>query len=135
MRRRFETKCYDEINITPLMDTVFFLLIIFMITAPLLEYSFNVNPPAMKASKLKPDEYSKSININKEGQIDFEKRVIPMETLLNRLRDLKRGKNGSKIKLFLRADREIKYGKVIEVLRAVRQAGHTDIALVTGDDR
>ncbi|MBP5183076.1 MAG: biopolymer transporter ExbD, partial [Lentisphaeria bacterium] len=115
--------------------TVFFLLIIFMITAPLLEYSFDVNPPAMKASKLKPDEFSKSININKQGQIEFEKRVIPMETLLNRLRDLKRGKNGGRIKLFLRADREIKYGRVIEVLRAVRQAGHTDIALVTGDDR
>lgn len=135
MRRRFETKCYDEINITPLMDTVFFLLIIFMITAPLLEYSFDVTPPAMKATKIKPDEYSKSININKRGQIEFEKKLVPMDTLLNRLRDLKRSKNGSKIKLFLRADQELKYGKVIEILRTIRQAGHTDIALVTGDAR
>ena len=135
MRRRFETKCYDEINITPLMDTVFFLLIIFMITAPLLEYSFDVTPPAMKAGKLKVNEYSKVININKQGQIEFEKKVIPVESLLNRLRDLKRGKNGSRIKLFLRADQELKYGKVITVLRAIRQAGHTDIALVTGDAR
>lgn len=43
MRRRFQSKSYDEINITPLMDTVFFLLIIFMITAPLLEYSIDVS--------------------------------------------------------------------------------------------
>ena len=76
MRRRFEAKCYDEINITPLMDTVFFLLIIFMITAPLLEYSFDVTPPAMKAGKLKANEYSKTININKSGQIEFEKKII-----------------------------------------------------------
>ncbi|MBO5760140.1 MAG: biopolymer transporter ExbD [Lentisphaeria bacterium] len=135
MRRRFETKCYDEINITPLMDTVFFLLIIFMITAPLLEYSFDVTPPAMKGGQIKADEFSRSINVNKNGQIEFEKKVIPMETLLNRLRDLKRGKHGSKIKLFLRADQELKYGKVIEILRTIRQAGHTDIALVTGDTR
>lgn len=135
MRRRFETKCYDEINITPLMDTVFFLLIIFMITAPLLEYSFDVTPPAMKAGKLKANEYSKTININKRGQIEFEKKVISLEGLLNRLRDLKRGPNANKIKLFLRGDQDLKYGKVIEILRAVRQAGHTDIALVTGDDR
>lgn len=134
MRRRFETKCYDEINITPLMDTVFFLLIIFMITAPLLEYSFNVNPPAMKAGKLKVNEHSKSININQKGQIEFEKKIVSMETLLNRLRDLKRGKNAHKVKLFLRADRELKYGQVIQVLRQIRQAGHTDIALVTGED-
>ena len=110
-------------------------LIIFMITAPLLEYSFDVTPPAMKATKIKPDEYSKSININKRGQIEFEKKLVPMDTLLNRLRDLKRSKNGSKIKLFLRADQELKYGKVIEILRTIRQAGHTDIALVTGDAR
>lgn len=134
MRRRFETKCYDEINITPLMDTVFFLLIIFMITAPLLEYSFHVTPPAMKAGKLKMDQYSKSVNVNKTGLIEFEKKIISMPALLNRLRDLKRGKNGSKIKLFLRADKELQYGKVIEVLRAIRKAGHTDIALVTGEE-
>ena len=56
MRRRFQSKTYDEINITPLMDTVFFLLIIFMITAPLLEYSIDVSPPKMAAAEIKADD-------------------------------------------------------------------------------
>ena len=85
MRRRFQSKSYDEINITPLMDTVFFLLIIFMITAPLLEYSIDVSPPKMNASEMKPDENSKVVNIRKNGDIEFERKILSPERLAARL--------------------------------------------------
>lgn len=134
MRRRFQQKTFDEINITPLMDTVFFLLIIFMITAPLLEYSFDVTPPAMKASSLDADQYSKAININKQGLIEFEKKILPLPSLLNRLREIKRSPDGKKTKIFLRGDKDLRYGEVIRVLQQIRQAGFTDVALVTGDE-
>ena len=135
MRRRFQSKSYDEINITPLMDTVFFLLIIFMITAPLLEYSIDVSPPKMNASEMKPDEFSRVINVKKNGDIEFEKKILSSARLIARLRELKASPEGAKIKVFLRADRDLLYGSVIQVMKDVKNAGFTDISLITEVDK
>ena len=135
MRRRFQSKSYDEINITPLMDTVFFLLIIFMITAPLLEYSIDVSPPKMNASEMKPDEFSRVINVKKNGDIEFEKKILSPARLIARLRELKASPEGAKIKVFLRADRDLLYGSVIQVMKEVKNAGFTDISLITEVDK
>ena len=132
MRRRFQSKTYDEINITPLMDTVFFLLIIFMITAPLLEYSIDVSPPKRAAAEIKADDYTKVIHVTKDKVIQFErKKNISMQELLARLRELKQDRNSKKYKFFLRADRELRYGDVIDVFKTIKKAGFADISLVT----
>ncbi len=132
MRRRFQSKTYDEINITPLMDTVFFLLIIFMITAPLLEYSIDVSPPKMAAAEIKADDYTKVIHVTKDKVIQFErKKNVSMEELLARLRELKQDRNSKKYKFYLRADRELRYGDVIDVFKTIKKAGFADISLVT----
>ena len=132
MRRRFQSKTYDEINITPLMDTVFFLLIIFMITAPLLEYSIDVSPPKMTAAEIKADDYTKVIHVTKDKVIQFERRKnISMAELLQRLNELKNSRDSKKYKFYLRADRELRYGDVIEVFKTVKRAGFADISLVT----
>ena len=135
MRRRFQSKSYDEINITPLMDTVFFLLIIFMITAPLLEYSIDVSPPKMNASEMKPDEYSRVINVKKNGDIEFEKKIMNLARLIARLRELKASPDGGRIKVFLRADKDLLYGSVIQGMKDVKNAGFTDISLITEVDK
>lgn len=135
MRRRFQSKSYDEINITPLMDTVFFLLIIFMITAPLLEYSIDVSPPKMNASEMKPDEYSRVINVKKNGDIEFEKKIMNPARLIARLRELQASPDGGRIKVFLRADKDLLYGSVIQVMKDVKNAGFTDISLITEVDK
>lgn len=135
MRRRFQSKSYDEINITPLMDTVFFLLIIFMITAPLLEYSIDVSPPKMNASEMKPDEYSRVINVKKNEDIEFEKKIMNPARLIARLRELKASPDGGRIKVFLRADKDLLYGSVIQVMKDVKNAGFTDISLITEVDK
>ncbi|MGN0869723.1 MAG: ExbD/TolR family protein [Victivallales bacterium] len=135
MHRRFQSKSYDEINITPLMDTVFFLLIIFMITAPLLEYSIDVSPPKMNASEMKPDEYSRVINVKKNGDIEFEKKIMNPARLIARLRELKASPDGGRIKVFLRADKDLLYGSVIQVMKDVKNAGFTDISLITEVDK
>ena len=135
MRRRFQSKSYDEINITPLMDTVFFLLTIFMITAPLLEYSIDVSPPKMNASEMKPDEYSRVINVKKNGDIEFEKKIMNPARLIARLRELKASPDGGRIKVFLRADKDLLYGSVIQVMKDVKNAGFTDISLITEVDK
>ena len=132
MRRRFQSKTYDEINITPLMDTVFFLLIIFMITAPLLEYSIDVSPPKMEAVEIKADDYTKVIHVTKDKVIQFErKKNISMSELLTRLRELKQSRDSRKYKFYLRADRDLRYGDVIDVFKTIKRAGFADISLVT----
>lgn len=132
MRRRFQSKTYDEINITPLMDTVFFLLIIFMITAPLLEYSIDVSPPKMEAAEIKADDYTKVIHVTKDKVIQFERQKnVSMDDLLTRLRELKQSRDSKKYKFYLRADRELRYGDVIDVFKTIKKAGFADISLVT----
>ncbi len=135
MRRRYQNKTFDEINITPLMDTVFFLLIIFMITAPLLEYSINVSPPKMDAVEIKPNDFMKVIHVQKTKVIQFEKKTLSMDQLLRRLAELKNSPQGSKLKIYLRADRELRYGDVIDVLKTIKRAGHADISLVTESEK
>ena len=132
MRRRFQSKTYDEINITPLMDTVFFLLIIFMITAPLLEYSIDVSPPKMEAAEIKADDYTKVIHVTRDKVIHFEKnKNISMPELLQRLNELKQSRNSKRYKFYLRADRDLRYGDVIDVFKTIKKAGFADISLVT----
>lgn len=135
MRRRSQNKTFDEINVTPLIDTLFFLLIIFMITAPLLEYSINVSPPKMDAVEIKPNDFMKVIHVQKTKIIQFEKKTYTMDQLLKRLGDLKNSPQGSKLKIYLRADRDLRYGDVIDILKTIKKAGHTDISLVTESEK
>lgn len=135
-RRKFPLNSYDQINVTPLIDTLFFLLIIFMITAPLLEYSIDVSPPKMTtASEIKPDENTKIINIKRNGEILFEKKTVSMNTLLARLSEIKKQDTRNKCMILLRGDSELKYGIVIDVLKTIKNAGFTNINLVTESEK
>lgn len=132
MRRRFQSKAYDEINMTPLMDTVFFLLIIFMITAPLLEYSIDVSPPKLTAAEIKADDFTKVIHVRSDKLIQFEKRKnLTVQELAARLQELQSSRDSRKFRFYLRADRELRYGDVIDVFKTVKHAGFADISLVT----
>ena len=87
-RRRTQVKAYNEINLTNLIDTLFFLLIIFMITAPLLEYSIDVTPPEMNADPIKPDSDSKIINVKADGSIVYDRRTVTeaeLQVVLSRI--------------------------------------------------
>lgn len=135
-RRKFPLNSYDQINVTPLIDTLFFLLVIFMITAPLLEYSIDVSPPKMTtASEIKPDENTKVINIKRNGEILFEKKTVSMNTLLARLSEIKKQDTRNKCMILLRGDSELKYGIVIDVLKTIKNAGFTNINLVTESEK
>ena len=128
-RHRFSNPPFDQINVTPLIDTLFFLLIIFMITAPLLEYSMDVTPPSYNAASIKPDDNSKVVNIRKNGDIVLVGKVVTLEELVQRLIALR--DSGRKYSFFLRADADLRYGTVIDVLRSVKNAGFNDLSLIT----
>ena len=112
-----------------MIDTVFFLLVIFMITAPLLEYTVNVSPPQLNANELKPDENTKAVNLTKDGNIVFEKRTMSGPELCSQLQSLYAA--NSKLSIILRADGAQKYSNVIDVMKYIKKAGLKNISLVT----
>ena len=132
-RRRFPVTAYDQINLTNLIDTLFFLLIIFMITAPLLEYSVDVNPPEMNANQISPDNDAKVVNVKSDGSIVFEQKTISeaeLQIVLSRIEQ----QSGRETAIFLRGDKNVNYGAVINVMRIIRGSGFRNVNLVMQED-
>ena len=132
-RRRFPVTAYDQINLTNLIDTLFFLLIIFMITAPLLEYSVDVTPPEMNADPIKPDNDSKIINVKADGSIVFDRRVISESELQAALYRVEQ-ESGRDTVIYLRGDKDLRYGVVMNVMKLVRGAGFRNVNLVMQEE-
>ena len=133
-RRRFPVTAYDQINLTNLIDTLFFLLIIFMITAPLLESSVDVTPPEMNADPIKPDPDSKVINVKADGSIVYDRRTLSEAELQIVLSDIERY-NGRETAIFLRGDRDLRYGTVMNVMKLIRKAGFRNVNLVMQEEQ
>lgn len=127
-RRRSQLTTIGDINMTPLIDLTFLLLIVFMITAPLLEYGVDVSPPEMNAEPL-PEEDSRIVNLNRNGEIVYNKRTVTLNDLLLELTALSKG--NPRLTVLVRADEERKYREVMAVMKAVRAAGIQQISLVT----
>ena len=127
-KHRSQLDAIDEINMTPLIDLTFLLLIIFMITTPLLENSVDVSPPEMNASEL-PDKNSCSINLDRYGQILFNTVPVTKDELLLRLEALR--EQHPKTAILIRGDGERRYSEVIALMKIVKDAGLTNISLVT----
>ncbi|MFZ2654054.1 MAG: biopolymer transporter ExbD [Victivallales bacterium] len=126
--KRSQLEMVNQINMTPMVDLVLVLLIIFMITAPLLEYSIDVSPPKMNADKL-PDDNTKVISLNKKGQIVFNKENVSAKALAEKLDTVR--KLNPKVVVLIRADGTRQYNEVMEVMKAVRTAGILTVGLVT----
>jgi len=132
-RRRFPVTAYDQINLTNLIDTLFFLLIIFMITAPLLEYSIDVTPPEMNADPIKPDSDSKIVNVKSDGTIVYDRETVSeaeLQVILSRIEQ----QNGRDTAIFLRGDKDLNYGAVMNVMRIIRAAGFRNVNLVMQEE-
>lgn len=132
-RSRSQMAAIDQINVTPLLDLTFLLLIVFMITMPLMEYGTNISPPEMNSDKL-PTENFKSITLTRKGTIMLGDDVIGRDELISKLNTLKA--QNPKLDLLLRADGERSYKEVIELMALIRSGGFTDVTLVTqAEDR
>lgn len=127
-RRRFQAESFDRIDVTPLLDLTFLLLIAFMITMPLMEYGTSIKAPRMNSEKL-PENNFKSVTITEKGTIMFGNEAVTREQLAENLRELKA--SGSKQDLLLRADGSRTYKDVIELMALIRNCGFEDVVLVT----
>ena len=132
MRRRRERNrqrdSIDEINVTPLLDLTFLLLIAFMITMPLMEYGTQVSPPEMNSAEL-PDNNFKSVSLTDKGTILVDNEPVTTADLIEKLKSLK--KSNPKLQLLLRADGKCAYKDVIALMAKIRNGGFTDVTLVT----
>ena len=120
-----------EINVTPLVDVMLVLLIIFMVTAPLLSAGVPIDLPDSQAKPLDQTPTQLELSIASDGTIYLDKTVITPGSLDEHLATIPRGADGKPPLVTLRADKTLEYGKVMGVMGALSHAGFTAISLVT----
>jgi len=131
-RGRLQLAAMDQINVTPLLDLTFLLLIAFMITMPLMEYGTSIKAPEMNSDEL-PQENFKSVTLTKDGKLMLDDREVSETQLISELAELKAA--NPKTDLLLRADGANSYKEVIELMAKIRRSGFKDVTLVTQQER
>ncbi len=124
----------SEINIVPLVDIMLVLLIIFMVTAPFMQESIDVDLPAVSTADASDAKKDKIITVSKEGRVYFEgddKNSYDLETLAPPLKSLFEGSAEADKVLFVRADKDVPYGTVVEIMSMAKELGITRIGMVT----
>jgi biopolymer transport protein TolR len=123
----------SEINVTPFVDVMLVLLIVFMVTAPLLTVGVPVDLPQTRAKSLGEDREPLAVTIDEEGQIFLQNAPITVDELVPKLTAI--SGNGYNQRIFVRGDKSVDYGKVMEVMGLLNAAGFTRIGLVTNTVR
>lgn len=129
-RRKSKAKPMSEINVTPFVDVMLVLLIIFMVAAPLLTVGVPVELPKTAANALPTEqEEPLTITLSLDGRVSIMNTEVSETDLINRLTAIAAEREGDKV--FLRADGGIPYERVVQVMGALNQGGFTNIGLVT----
>ena len=127
--RRRAHRPMSEINVTPMVDVMLVLLIIFMVTAPLLTVGVKVDLPKTKASIISGQDEPLTITVDGEGRIYLQETELDLRALAPRLIAIT--SNNPDVRIFLRFDKTILYGRVMEVMGTVNNAGFNKVALIT----
>jgi biopolymer transport protein TolR len=122
----------SEVNMTPLIDLTFLLLITFIITMPLIEQGIPINLPKGKSQSIDQSE-SRSISVDVEGAVYLDRVPVSMEALAEEMKIIAAAMPNTAV--MVRADEKLHYGKVIEILRILNDAQITRMALVTTPDK
>ncbi len=133
-RRRGKAAPMAEINVTPLVDVMLVLLIIFMVTAPLLVTGVPIDLPDSKAKALKNDDKPLQISVDARGQVFIDRQPAAADTLTAKLAAIREAR-GDDARVYVRADRALDYGRVMEVVGEVSAAGFRKVALVSEGKR
>ena len=122
-----------EINMTPFIDVMLVLLIIFMVAAPLLATGVPIDLPETKAAALNIDTKPISVSIDERGAITLMDQPVAIDDLTNRLRDLAKG--GFDERIYVRGSKTVNYGRVAEGMSLITSSGFKKVALVTEQER
>ena len=119
----------SEINVTPMVDVMLVLLVVFMITAPLLTVGVPVDLPKTKSSVIVGEDEPLVVTLNAEGKLFLQDTEVALDKLVARLTAIT--ENRKETRVFVRGDRKIAYGKVMEVMGLINLAGFDRVALIT----
>ena len=128
-RRPGHYRPMSDINVTPMVDVMLVLLVVFMVTAPLLTVGVPVDLPKTQATQMVGQDEPLVITMNAEGKLFIQETAVEIESLVPRLQAITANK--SETRIFIRGDRAIPYGRVMEVMGTVNQAGFNRVALIT----
>jgi biopolymer transport protein TolR len=126
MKLNRERNVLSEINVTPFVDVMLVLLVIFMVTAPLLQQGVDVNLPQAKGKDLPPEERI-TLVIKKDGIISMNDNPVSMTEMRKKLQAI--GKLNPNV--FLKADKDVPYGFVVEVMGEIKEAGIEKLGMIT----
>ena len=119
----------SEINVTPFVDVMLVLLIVFMVTAPLLTVGIKVDLPKVEATALTDIKDPIEITVNLEGNIYIGESKVEVENLISRLNAIT--EQNTEARIYVRGDRVVAYGRIMEIMAIINSAGYVKVALIT----
>ena len=119
----------SEINVTPFVDVMLVLLIVFMVTAPLLTVGIKVDLPKVEATALTDIKDPIEITVNLEGDIYLGESKVEVENLIPRLNAIT--EQNTEARIYVRGDRVVAYGRIMEIMGIINSAGYVKVALIT----
>ena len=119
----------SEINVTPFVDVMLVLLIVFMVTAPLLTVGIPVDLPKVKATALTDQKDPIEITVNLEGEVYIGESLVDVENLIPRINAIT--EQNTEARIYIRGDRVVAYGRVMEIMSIINSAGYVKVALIT----
>jgi biopolymer transport protein TolR len=131
--RRRRSAPISEINVTPFVDVMLVLLIVFMISAPLLTSGVPIDLPETRAKALQAETEPLTVSVGRDGKIYLQESEITVEELVPRLQAI--AKAGYEERIFVRGDRDAEYGSMMQVMGRLNQAGFRRIGLVTLEEQ
>ncbi|MDB5598581.1 MAG: Biopolymer transport protein ExbD/TolR [Xanthobacteraceae bacterium] len=132
-RRHRRRAVMAEINVTPMVDVMLVLLIIFMVSAPLLTVGVPIDLPQTQAKSLGQDKEPLAVSVDTKGKVFLQNTEISMDELVPKLKAITaaRGGNNAEERIYVRGDRKVDYGTVMKVMGRLSAAGFARVALVT----
>ena len=130
-RRHRRKPVMAEINVTPMVDVMLVLLIIFMVAAPLLTVGVPIDLPQTQAKSLDQDKEPLTVSVNTKGEVYLQNSEIKIDELVAKLQAITTARGGIDERIYVRGDRKVDYGTVMRVMGRLSSAGFRRVALVT----
>jgi biopolymer transport protein TolR len=130
-RRHRRRPVMSEINVTPMVDVMLVLLIIFMVSAPLLTVGVPIDLPQTQAANLSPEREPLAISVNVKGQVFLQNSEIAIDELVPKLKAITAARGGAEERIYVRGDKSVDYGTIMRVMGRLSAAGFRRVGLVT----